>query len=335
MLKKINYALAGLTLLAYTSIYIPTEKLWFSNIISWSIFGFIIIHIVLTIFWSLTPSPNVFISLLTLLLGFKFLMITFAFNPKRSSAKATFSVLSYNARAFNIYEDANYTTGIKDLTTNLMKTEAAIFCLQEYYQQNEGENKINVAHIFAAQNYWTCTALPTFNKKGGRFGLAIFSKYPILKHDFIHYEIQSEHGFLYADIKIGTDTLRFYNVHFKSWRRKSEADFWSHFKSISLKHNSELKVLLKHIEMSPYEVILAGDFNAPPYSQVYFQLSELLENAFEVGGRGLGFTYHSDFPCLRIDHIFHAPNLVLEEFKIWDTMNLSDHFPIQAYYSKR
>ena len=334
MLRKINYGLAGMTLIAYASIYIPTEKLWFSNFIGWSIFGFILIHCVLIIFWLVVRWRNTFISGLTLLLGLKFLMVTFAFNGEQPTSEGTFSVLSYNVRAFNLYESENPTSEIKLLVKSLMQTGADVLCLQEYYQQNNGQNQIDVAQIFADQNYWTCTGLPTFNKTGGRFGLAIFSKYPIVKQAFIRYETTSTDGFLYADVKIGADTLRFYNVHFKSWRQKTKQDIWTHFKSISLKHSSALKVLLKHLEASSYQVILCGDFNAPPYSQIYFRVAELLQNAFEVGGCGLGFTYHPRFPFLRIDHIFHCRTLVLDEFKIVNDINFSDHYPIQASYSQ-
>ena len=334
MLKRINYILTSLTLLAYASIYIPTEQIWFSDFISWSIFGFIILHIIFVFIWLIIRWSQMYISLLTLLLGFKFLMVTVAFNAQNPNYQATFSVLSYNVRAFNIFETQNEKLMLQDLLDRLMIEPADILCFQEYCQQRNGENQIDIAEVLVQKNYSMYTALPIFNKAGARFGLAIFSRYPILNRGFIRYDAQSKHGFLYADIKIKEDTIRFYNVHFTSWRGKLKKNIWAHIKSISLKHNSEFKVLLKHLRASPYKVILCGDFNAPPYSKIYFGLSKILNNAFESGGDGFGFTYHPKFPFLRIDNIFHCKSLVLKEFKILSEIDFSDHYPIQAFYQR-
>lgn len=51
-------------------------------------------------------------------------------------------------------------------------------------------------------------------------------------------------------------------------------------------------------------VIVAGDFNTPPRGVMYRDLQRMFSGAWAEAGGGLGWTFPSASPALRIDHIF-------------------------------
>jgi vancomycin resistance protein VanJ len=53
-------------------------------------------------------------------------------------------------------------------------------------------------------------------------------------------------------------------------------------------------------------VIVAGDFNTPPFGSIYGGLTGRYRDAFAEAGRGWGYTYPARLPLLRIDYIFHS-----------------------------
>ncbi|WP_293911969.1 endonuclease/exonuclease/phosphatase family protein [Deinococcus sp.] len=66
----------------------------------------------------------------------------------------------------------------------------------------------------------------------------------------------------------------------------------------------QLDVLLREVAATSGPVIVAGDFNTPPRGQVYRALSAELSDAWDSAGRGFGYTFSSQAPVLRIDHVF-------------------------------
>ena len=94
-----------------------------------------------------------------------------------------------------------------------------------------------------------------------------------------------------------------------------------------------MKLLIDHIELSPYKVLLCGDLNDLPYGNTYMRLSKLLVNAFEMKGRGFGFTYNGKIPFLRIDNQFVDKSIAVNQFAVFRNVKYSDHFPIWANYT--
>jgi endonuclease/exonuclease/phosphatase family metal-dependent hydrolase len=76
--------------------------------------------------------------------------------------------------------------------------------------------------------------------------------------------------------------------------------------------------------------LLCGDFNALPGAPAHRRLSEGLCSAVEGRGRTLN-TFPSRWPFMRLDHIFHSPDLVVRDVQTPRTplMRLaSDHLPL-------
>lgn len=77
--------------------------------------------------------------------------------------------------------------------------------------------------------------------------------------------------------------------------------------------------------------IVTGDFNSTPHNWVYGRLKgDLgLRDAFKVGGRGWGATYHADLPFARIDYVLVSPAWAVVSAHVPEA-SLSDHRPVVA-----
>jgi len=74
-------------------------------------------------------------------------------------------------------------------------------------------------------------------------------------------------------------------------------------------------------------VLLVGDFNDTPDTWTYRRLSRGLRDAFRVAGDGLGRTYHSRKPFVRIDYVMADPAWEIVAARVPD-VRLSDHRPV-------
>jgi endonuclease/exonuclease/phosphatase family metal-dependent hydrolase len=76
--------------------------------------------------------------------------------------------------------------------------------------------------------------------------------------------------------------------------------------------------------------VLCGDLNAWPRSPAYRRLGEALCDAQAGRGRALS-TFPSRWPLLRLDHVFHSPELRVREVRVPRTpltRRASDHLPL-------
>jgi endonuclease/exonuclease/phosphatase family metal-dependent hydrolase len=88
------------------------------------------------------------------------------------------------------------------------------------------------------------------------------------------------------------------------------------------------------VNLSPYPVIVAGDFNDTPVSYSYRKIRKGLNDSFVSSGYGAGFTYRGKYPPNRIDYILYDNSLDCKVFNIF-RIRYSDHYPIAAYFLKK
>nr|WP_244472611.1 endonuclease/exonuclease/phosphatase family protein [Methylobacterium sp. Leaf89] len=81
-------------------------------------------------------------------------------------------------------------------------------------------------------------------------------------------------------------------------------------------------------------VVLAGDFNATPWSRAYRQLTAQLSDARAIARSRAGrATFPSRYPVLRLDHVFVGPGLRVDHVAVLrdgDARRASDHLPLLA-----
>lgn len=267
------------------------------------------------------------IPLTALIIGYRFLLITVpVFNSEGSGGD--FSVLSYNVKWF---VEARKDGGREEAIDWVADYDTEIKCFQEFDSRRAVLEEMQQDGFFAAL--------------GGRSNtLAIFSKYPIINQGIL-FSQENINNAMFADLVLPGDTLRIYNVHLESMGiainemsttddlRNEYAKFKSKFLNGSVQRAEQIEQLILHSESSPYRTIIVGDFNDIPYSYNHFQIRKHYANAFESVGRGFGFTFNGNVPFLRIDHQFYDKRLKVHEFKTYNDILYSDHFPIKAKYS--
>ena len=331
-----------LSLLIFSSVFISPEIFPYIEFFSFLIPLVLVINCFLFLILILSWKSLAIFPLVSLILGYKFFIITFQYNSEDSSSKGL-KVLTYNAHLFKYLKPSSDQNN-QNIFSWIADHPADIKVIQEFYQDYTVESRNAIKILSNSGKLEYTYQLVEGNLKKRSYGMAIFSKYPII-NDGVVFDNNSTNGAIFSDIRIGKDTLRIYNVHLQSMAIEAESlDEYEEVKQIyrqtlgklhrgSIKRAKQLTILTEHVKNSPYPVILMGDLNEIPYSYTYFRLNSFLKNAFELAGRGFGFTYNRVLFFLRIDHIFSSPSLVPTNFNTHREVDYSDHFPVSATFS--
>ncbi|MDR0368419.1 MAG: endonuclease/exonuclease/phosphatase family protein [Bacteroidales bacterium] len=305
------------------------------------------------VFWLFRKWKYALFSLVTILIGVDSLHRFYQFSGEDipSGNDSLVKVLSYNVQVFGIYSDKNNKQDILDF---LEKEQPDIACFQEYCQNNKPENNISTASqiekaIDANSHY---LYLPLSRGKY-QFGMAIFSRFPIInKGNIVFNDAKANHA-MYADMLIENDTVRVYNIHFQSihfgaedylfarqatsnaemsnskWKQNSMR-ILRKIKSGFAKRTEQVNAVVEHIKSSPHRVIICGDFNDTPWSYTYRQIRNLSEDSFIESGKGTGYTFIiRKLLAFRIDYIFHDKSFKSYQYTT-TAIHASDHYPIHT-----
>jgi len=259
--------------------------------------------------------------------------------------------MSYNVRLFDLYNWRNESSkSTRSAIFDLIKSESAdILFLQEYYS---GAGKIaDFGDTISLNSGYKYSSVELINKdkKGLPYGLAIFSKYPVIQSRRLTFSNSRVNFCQWCDVNTGKDTLRIMNVHLESVKfGKEDYNFVSEITSTPtanenlkkgtraiigkmreafIKRAAQVETIASFIKESPYPVILCGDFNDTPVSYSYRQIANKLNDSFVEAGTGLGQTHSQMIPMLRIDYIFHSDALKALEHRVIDK-DFSDHYPV-------
>ena len=101
-----------------------------------------------------------------------------------------------------------------------------------------------------------------------------------------------------------------------------------------IKRAKQAELIEYSISLSPYPVIVCGDFNDTPSSYTYNTVSKKLTDSFVESGNGFGRSYVGAFPSFRIDYILHSDQFIAYNFKTIRE-ELSDHYPIITSLEKQ
>ena len=258
-------------------------------------------------------------------------------------------VLSYNVRAFNLYNWANNTNAKDSILGYILNEDPDILCIQEYFTRMRGRftsadlyrllDKTPYRHI-----YYTIGENSDF-----RYGLATFSSYPIVRKGVIRFE-NTFNSSIFSDIVVGEDTVRVFNNHLESihFSKRHYAIFDSlklpvddqeirewidmsgRIRDAYIKRSEQADVIAEHIAQSPYPVIICGDFNDTPCSYTYNKMKGDLKDSFVEAGTGLGNTYSGSLPSFRIDYIMHS-SFIESTYNKRARVRFSDHYPVVSY----
>ena len=345
MTKPVHIFVFAFTLLAYLSVYVSPAIFWPAGFLSLAIPVLLIINLLLFILYAMRKHRLAIFPLLALAFGYQHVAASVAFNaPVSTTTDSSFSVLNYNVRVFNIYAHLRSTAPDElSMVDWLAQEDADVKCLQEFYNDSSSST-FSTTQLLLKQGEYQSFVRPTLvNRSGAEFGLAIFSRFPMVQQGEVTTEEDSLQYAIFADLQTPSGVVRVYNVHLRSMSIDENAlSDQGKYPSIARKLKNgftirayQVNELLAHIEKSPHPVVVSGDLNDIPYSYSYFLLRKRLANAFEKAGRGFGFSYNGKLFFLRIDNQFFSDTLCARRFITYQDIGFSDHYPIKAVYSFR
>ena len=364
----INLVAAVALFMSFLSAYVPPTS---SMLISYCGLAFPYLlwtNLVFIIAWLPIDYRFALLSLAMILMNINNIDRTFQLRSteKPSVCANCVKVMSYNAKLFGLYdeEDKKERDSKRNQVYDLFEREKPeILCLQEYFYDGSGLLEFpttdTIMKILQLENISrNCYVFfPVNNKtKDYHYGLAVFSKYKIVSGGCVFSDDSSTNAVVYVDVKYKSDTLRIYNVHLASMHM--DAADYAMGKEIAsrgiddpnldrkakilskkvgkafIERQAQVQVLRNHIDNSPYPVIVCGDFNDSPVSYTYHKVSKGMKDAFRESGGGRGRTYNGEaFPSYRIDYIFHDERFKSFGYITYDSLKVSDHYPIWTYIS--
>ncbi|MBN2610297.1 MAG: endonuclease/exonuclease/phosphatase family protein [Bacteroidales bacterium] len=350
----INLIIALLLLVSGLSVHISPEKAWFFAFFGLMFPYILLLNLIFIIFWLVFKRIYILVSLAVIILCWssisKFVQVNIGSNRK-PEMHDNVKLLSFNVRLFNYYNWLKIKSAHHDILNFIKDENAGIICLQEILtMKNTSLAEDSVKKQLSATPYsHIYYSAGTRDNRG--FGMATFSKYPIIGKGVVHFTGSSNTA-IFSDIKVNGNILRIYNCHLQSTQLgKSDYNFIDslifgydnnrmdeimnisrRLKNAYIKRAKQVDQLNAHILRSPYPVVLCGDFNDTPVSYTYHVLKQNMRDAYLESGSGIGNTYFGNFPYFRIDYIIHSKSLDSFGFKT-KKVKLSDHLPLVCGFS--
>jgi endonuclease/exonuclease/phosphatase family metal-dependent hydrolase len=214
--------------------------------------------------------------------------------------------------------------------------------LQEFNSSELGGVQTNNIALFKKRyKYFYFSKDYTRNNGTYQSGCIIFSKYQIIDSGKIKFPVAE--SLIYVDILKGEDTIRIFNTHLQSFKFKQndysdiekikEQDVKTIDASMNLfnkmgqafkRRGPQAELVKKSLKSSPHPSIICGDFNDVPNSYTYFTIRNNWKDAFLQKGFGIGSSFTTLAPTLRIDYILTSPQFDIVTFDMIDE-GLSDH----------
>ncbi len=261
-------------------------------------------------------------------------------------------LLTYNVMKFE-HEKAHKKNNPNRILQYIIDSKADVVCLQEYAFIESGERLKDQDIKNALKGYRYSRTLKLSNGYGNEFfGLAIYSKFPILSFKEIPFESHYNGSFI-AELDIKGKRTTLINNHLESNKlsldeRTEYYDLTKEFDSDKLEvvtsrvtkrltpafkiRAKQADIVSKYIKENenPY-IIVCGDFNDTPISYSRHQIKGDLKDAFVSTGSGLGISYNRHRFLFRIDYIFHSKNIKAYNCSVDNSIKNSDHYPVSTY----
>jgi endonuclease/exonuclease/phosphatase family metal-dependent hydrolase len=336
-------------LLSYLPSNFPPSSLGYITLLGLGYPILLMINVAFILFWMFRIARFMLLSAIAIVIGFSQLTDFFRFAIGEDASEVTdgrIEVMTYNVHLFGLY-DGEEAEAKRDKIFDVLNGESPdILCFQEFFHSDKKDYFVTKDSIvkFLPTKYYHARYTHATGRRS-YFGVALFSKYPIVNRGYIPFESDVNNFCIYADLKIGDDTVRVFNAHLQSIRFKPEdyafvddnkneeqlktgvTRIAERLKIAFEKRQSQVESVAAGVASSPYPVILCGDFNDPPVSYTYGVLSDILIDSFKEKGSGIGNTYNGAFPSFRIDYVMHSKELEALDYRTVKA-DLSDHLPV-------
>jgi endonuclease/exonuclease/phosphatase family metal-dependent hydrolase len=162
---------------------------------------------------------------------------------------------------------------------------------------------------------------PNLDYQGGKYGVAILSRWPIKNtvHRMFENKRESERrGMLLVEIEVDKKILNFVTTHL-DYQFEDGRLF-------------ETEQLISFLDGVKGPMFVVADLNDVPDGSAYKLMRTKFDDAWVTSrAKGDGFSYPADKPVKRIDHIFYRTGERIRAKKAWVVATLaSDHVPVVA-----
>ena len=323
LLFFINSVVAVVLLLSYLLPFVSPKSIPAFAVFSLLVPILIIINILFAVFWLIKLKKQFILSTLVLALGWMTASPFYQFSGKNTAKNDDLKVMSYNVRMFNHYKWNDDTSITQKLFEFISDKNPDILAIQEFY------NSDKISFIYPYKYIKT-------KSKTNQFGLAIYSKYPIINSGSLDFT-KSANNAIFTDIVRNEDTIRVYNIHLESLKinpnkenfgEKSSERLFKRLSDGFKKQATQTELFLAHEQNWIGKKVICGDFNNTSYSWAYRQISSDKKDAYIEAGNGFGKSFNYFFP-MRIDFILTDEKSEINQFKTFK-VKYSDHYPILA-----
>lgn len=345
-----SFVLAAITIIAaFSGSYAPAEAV-VMPLLGLAVPVLLLCNLIVFLCWAFAGKKWVFVPLIAILCNWGYLSSVIQFHPAqklpptisafRSDPKGYLTIATYNIHSFGS-EITGYSC--KEIARFMKQKRVDVLCFQEF-----GDNKyFPMDSIRKVLSHWKYSLIPADDSIRGILPIAVFSRYPLTNGHFITYP-NSANCSMTCDIVLGADTVRILNNHLqttsisqkrKKWEREITTDDTRREVQVVqdaaetlhenfAKRAAQTDSICHLATISPYPVLVCGDFNSLPSSYTYYQLSDILKDGFKTCGRGYMYTYRYGKRMLRIDYIFHSPEMEGINYYSPDLDLCSDHNPV-------
>jgi endonuclease/exonuclease/phosphatase family metal-dependent hydrolase len=231
---------------------------------------------------------------------------------------ATVRVMSYN---IHHGEGLDKKIDLERIAKLILEAKADIVGLQEVDRGCERTQKRDLPAELAKLTGMHVHFEKNIPYQGGEYGNAVLSRLPIKRAKNTHYKMLrpgEQRGALQLVLDVHGRDVLFMNTHIDY--RPDDAE--------RLMNVEELKAIVSDATKEKQPVIITGDFNSLPGSRTHERMKAFLTDAWEIAGKGDGFSYPAEKPIKRIDYIFVSLDSV-EPVKTEVLHSLaSDHLPV-------
>jgi len=305
-------------------------------------------NIFFVVFWAIRRKWFVFISAALLIFTFSHLNNCFTIPYKsfvKPKTEQEIKILSYNISMLGMVRDKDK----QDFFNFITEADADIVCFQEFGYYTEKDRDSFLSEM--KKNYPYSHIWYKNQKKTHSWGVATFSKFPIIYKQKIDYDSKYNIS-VFSDIVVNNDTIRVFNNHLES-NKFSMADIkqyqnmgnnfsGSEFKDISSLLSRKLadaykiravqaRIVAGEIKKSPYKNIVCGDFNDVPESFAYHTIKNGLTDLYTATAWGYRYTFYTKGMLVGIDHILIDKSFVPIELTL-PRKKFSDHYPVVGVF---
>ncbi len=347
----INILLCASLLLSYLAPIVNPEKFWLIAFFGLAYPFLLLGNVILIIYWLIRKSVWVFFSVVVIAIGWNILNKNIGLRGTSSTESRppnNLRLMTYNVHNFKRYGAKNDISTKHEILEIISKEQPDIIGFQEFFTRKHGQYNMidSIQRILQCNSYYF---EPAGSNNDEAYGIAVFSKFPIVAHGLIQLtQRSSENQCIYVDIKKGEKVIRVYSVHLQSIRfdpedyrylnsvtQQGKPDvsstkrLGSKLKSAFMKRSEQVFKVKSHADACPYPYIISGDFNDTPTSFAVNQMCKGLKNAFREKGSGLGRTYNGSFPNYQIDYVMTSQQFDITRYNIIEK-KLSDHYPVSS-----